>query len=72
MQPLFEQYLDSVLKDVIGGMKEQHQIILQKHYMEDLPLERIADEFGTSIVEVKKQDRLAKLIFQERLFTYIW
>ena len=72
LQPLFEQYLDSVLKDVIGGMKEQHQIILQKHYMEDLPLERIADEFGTSIVEVKKQDLLAKLIFQERLFTYIW
>ena len=72
MQPLFEQYLNKMLKDIIGAMKEQHQIILQKHYMEDQPLERIADEFGTSIREVKKQDQLAKLIFQEKLFTYIW
>ena len=72
LQPLFEQYLNKMLKDIIGAMKEQHQVILQKHYMEDLPLERIADEFGTSIVEVKKQDKLAKLIFQEKLFTYIW
>lgn len=72
LQPLFEQYLNKMLKDIIGAMKEQHQIILQKHYMEDQPLERIADEFGTSIREVKKQDQLAKLIFQEKLFTYIW
>ena len=72
LQPLFEQYLDKISKDIIGAMKERHQIILQKHYMEGLPLERIADEFGISIREVKKQDQLAKLIFQKKLFTYIW
>ena len=71
LQLTFQKHLADMMQHIMDAMKKQHQLILHKHYVEGQSIQIIANEIGASVGEIKKQDHQAKLIFQEKLLTYI-